>query len=150
MEKLKNTKMLGVIGNIAIIISLFLPWVYVEATSIGLSDSSQFIVGKDGKWALILSIFSLIVIFAENIAPKFLKGLSNVKITIIPCFVQLLMIVNVLYNASTISNSYITYHFGIGFYLMCVGVVLCMVFPFIYKQDKQNKQNKQDKPNEQQ
>lgn len=137
MEKLKNTKILGVIGNILVIISLFCTWVTVESVSTGLTESNQFISGKDGALALALSCISLVIIFAENISPSFFKGLTNIKITFIPSVVQLLMIVNVIYNMTTLPvYDDVKWNFGIGFYLMCIGVVLLLIFPCIYKQDK--------------
>ncbi len=145
MEKFKNTKILGVIGNVIMIVSLFCTWITVKAPSIGITQSAQFIEGTDGKWVLILSIFSLIIIFAENISPKFFKGLTNVKLTFIPSIIQLLIMLNTIYKANNLSiqmfqdSTEVTWSFQLGFYLMGIGVVLLLIFPILYKQDKNNK-----------
>lgn len=135
MEKLRNTKILGVLGNILVLIALFCPWATVEATSVGLSESAQFISGTDGQAALFLSIISLIIIFAENISAKFFKGLTNVKLTYITTVIQLLMIVNILSKKFTMQYpDDITVHFQLGFYLMCIGIILLLAFPIVYNQ----------------
>ena len=136
MEKLRNTKILGVIGNALVIVSLFCTWVLAEAKGLNVSGSVQFIEGADGKWALILSIISLIIIFAENISPTFFKGLTNIKLTLIPTVIQLIMVVDKIFKSSNTNFDGISHHFGIGFYLMCAGIIILLVFPFLYKQEK--------------
>ena len=135
MENIKNTKLLGVIGNILVIVSLFCTWIVVEAKEIGLSGNIKLKETSDGGLTFILSIFSLIVIFAENISPKFFKGLTNIKLTLISAIVELLVILRRLYISINTNYEGISHHFGIGFYLMCIGVVLLLIFPFIYKQE---------------
>lgn len=143
MEKLRNTKTLGVIGNILIIISLFCTWAVVGSESTGIKTTETFIHTKDGAVALILAIISLINIFAENISPKFFKGLTNVKLTYISTIIQLLIVVNVLHGRLSISNTDkdIYVHFGLGFYLMCIGIVLLLVFPILYKKNNKEEKN---------
>lgn len=137
MNKLKETKTLGVIGNIIIIVSLFFTWVTVGSTSFeDIIQSAPLISGAYGKWALFLSILSLINIFSEDISPKFFKGLTSVKLTYISSIVQLIMIVMAIHNFFTLPKQNIYIKFGFGFYLMCIGVVCMLIFPILYKQDK--------------
>lgn len=135
MEKLKKTKILGVVGNILVIISLYCNWVTVTATPTGLSQSA-LLNGSDRGLTVILSCFSLIVIFAGNISSSFFKGLTNIKMTYISSVVQLLVIINRLIRIPTMQvTDDIKWHFSLGFYLMCAGVILLLIFPCIYKQD---------------
>lgn len=141
MEKLRKTKTLGLIGNILVIVSLFCTWIVMSSNGEVGSVSARFIEeSADGKWALILSAISLIIIYAENMSPKFFKGLTNVKLTLIPTVIELLMVVNYISKINRVMKldvaNLINYHFGIGFYLMCAGIVILLVFPFIYKQEK--------------
>ena len=138
LEKIKKTKILGIIGNIMIIISLYCNWATVKSTTINYSLKKQFVTTTDGALALALSIFSLVVIFSEKISPKFFKGLTNVKLTLISSIVQLIILLNIIFSASKIQHTNeIVWNFGLGFYLMCIGVILSLIFPFIYKKDEQ-------------
>jgi len=137
MEKVKNTKILGIIGNVLIIISLFCNWATVSSTTLDYTQKTQFKSAPDGGLTFLLTIFSLIVILSENISPKFFKGLTNVKLTLISSIIQALVIINILFQVSKIQpTDDITWNFGLGFYLMCIGVLLCLIFPFVYKQNK--------------
>ncbi len=137
MEKLKNTKILGVVGNIIIIISLFCTWATVSSPELGISQSEQLKNTTNGGLTFLLCLFSLMVIASERISPKFFKGLTNVKLTLISSIIQLILLIKIVLDVSNIqAPDYITYHFGLGFYLMCIGVILCLAFPFIYKQEK--------------
>ena len=128
MEKLRKSKTLGLIGNLIIIISLFCTWFYASSESTGLKQSTQFIHGTDGKVALVLSILSIIIIYSKKL---------NVKLSLISSIIQLAMIINVIYQVIHVDlqQTDIVWHFGIGFYLMCIGVAICCIYPFIYKKD---------------
>lgn len=138
MEKIKNTKILGIIGNIIIIISLFCNWATVKSTTIDYTMTKQLKETTNGALTFILSIFSLIVIFSEQISPKFFKGLTNVKLTLISSIIQLIILLDIIFGVFKMKpTNDISWNFGLGFYLMCIGVFLCLAFPFIYKQNKQ-------------
>ena len=85
-----------------------------------------------------MSIFSLIVIFSEKISPKFFKGLTNVKLTLISSIIQLAVLLNVIFKVVNMQpENGVTWNFGLGFYLMCVGVFLVLIFPFLYKKNEE-------------
>lgn len=133
MEKIRNTKVLGIIGNAVVILSVFLNAVVIEASILGFKQSLQYIQG-DGKILLVLSIVNLIIIFAEKIAPESLKALANTKITAITSLIELIIIINFTIKGADLGiTEYVTWHWGIGFYLMWIGAVLSMIFPLIYK-----------------
>ena len=52
---------------------------------------------------------------------------------------------NTIYKANNLSiqmfqdSTEVTWSFQLGFYLMGIGVVLLLIFPILYKQDKNNK-----------
>lgn len=137
MEKLRKSKTLGLIGNLIIIISLVCTWFYASSESTGLTQSNQFIHGTDGKGALILSILSIVIIYSKKL---------NVKLCLISSIFQLAMIINVVYQVTHVDlqQTDIVWHFGIGFYLMCIGVAICCIFPFIYKKDTEEELYKGD------
>ena len=136
MEKLRKSKTLGLIGNLIIIISLFCTWFYASSDSTVLKQTTQFINGIDGKCALVLSILSIITIYSKY----------NVKLSLISSIIQLAMIINVIYQVMHIDlqQTDIVWHFGIGFYLMCIGVAICCIYPFIYKKDTEEELYKGD------
>ena len=136
MEKLRKSKTLGLIGNLIIIISLFCTWFYASSDSTVLKQTTQFINGIDGKCALVLSILSIITIYSKY----------NVKLSLISSIIQLAMIINVIYQVMHVDlqQTDIVWHFGIGFYLMCIGVAICCIYPFIYKKDTEEELYKGD------
>lgn len=135
MEKLKNTKILGILGNVLVIVSLFCTWIVVEAKGFGLRGIAQLIEGTSGKWELVLSILSLIIIFSENIPYDFFKKFTNMKFTLIPTAIQLILVVNNIFKANGVKSEGLSYHFGLGFYLMLLGIIALLAFPFVYKQE---------------
>lgn len=137
MERLRKSKTLGIIGNLIIIIALFCTWFYANSDSTGLKQSTQFIHGTDGKVALVLSILSIIIIYSKKL---------NIKLSLISSIFQLVMIINVVYDVTHVDlqQTDIVWHFGIGFYLMCIGVAICCIFPFIYKKDTEEELYKGD------
>ena len=142
LDKIKNTKILGIIGNIVVIISLFMATVVVESKTIGFKASIQYISG-DGKFILVLSVINLIIIFADKISPTFFKGLTNIKLTVIPTLIEIIILINFTVKSGNISEyDYASWHWGIGFYLMWIGVILSMICPFIYKEEPKNELSK--------
>lgn len=56
MEKLKNTKLLGIIGVVVTIIGLFLPFATVTAKAFGIKHSESITyIQADGIYVLILA-----------------------------------------------------------------------------------------------
>lgn len=135
LDKIRNTKILGIIGNVVVILALFMPIITVESEIIGFKQSTQYISG-DGKILLVLSIINLIVIFADKISPKFFKGLTNIKITAIPTIIEIIILINLTAKGgdNVMDYNYVTTYWGIGFYLMWIGVILSIICPFVYKE----------------
>ena len=135
MDKIKNTKILGIIGNVLVILALFLPTAVIKADILGVKESLQYIKG-DGKILLVLSIINLIIIFADKIPLSFLKGFTNVKVTAISTIIEIIILINfsVKGGDALVGNAYIKSSWGIGFYLMWVGVVVSMLCPIIYRE----------------
>jgi len=134
MEKLKNTKILGIIGNVLLIIAVFLP-IY-SVSILGYTQSVSYIQG-DGVIVLILAIVNLVLIFADKIGEKveFFKKLTNPKFTLIPTAIIAIMLImlSTSFSSSGLSSLGSMGGLSIGFWLLWVGVVVAAIYPFLYK-----------------
>ncbi len=134
MEKLKSTKILGILGNALIGVGTLLPLYTVSV--FGLSQSVSYIQGSDGIVVLILAIVALIMIFADKLEDKvaFFGKLKNPKLTLIPVAISaLLLIISVSQVSGSGYGAF--FSFGIGFWLLVIGLVAAVVYPFLYKGD---------------
>ena len=146
MEKLKNTKLLGIIGAIVTIIGLFLPFATATAKAFGMkySESVNYIQA-DGVFVLILTIITLLIIFSDKLSEKvaFFKKLSNVKLALIPTIISAIILIFDMINAADIvgdasisSLVKVEVSYGIGLWVIWIGLIATAVFPFLYKKSE--------------
>lgn len=142
MEKLKNTKLLGIVGAILTLVGVFLPFATVSANVLGYkySESVNFIEG-DGVIVLILTIITLLIIFADMLSNKvaFFEKISKAKLVLIPTIISIIVLV---YDMTTVSDAMgelgslkdlVKVSYGIGTWVMWLGLIATAVFPFLYK-----------------
>jgi hypothetical protein len=139
---------LGVIGAAITIIALFLPFATISV--LGLTQSIKFIDG-DGVFVLILTIISLVMIFADIIASKlpestnakvkaFFKKLANPKFLLIPTIISAIILIVDTSNASDVGTSYYglaSVSYGSGLYFLWIGLILTAVYSVFAKKDEQ-------------
>ena len=136
MDYLKNSKILGICGNALLAIGVFLPMVSVSV--FGISQSVSYISG-DGIFVLILSIIALVMIFADKLEDKvpFFAKLKNPKLTLVTTAISAILLIIDTLNVSKVTGgvagSLASVNFGIGFWIMIIGVVAAAVYPFLYK-----------------
>lgn len=142
MEKIKGTKILGIIGNLILAVAVFLPVLTVSVSLFGISQSQSIsYIQGDGIFVLILAIVNLLIIFADKLSEKvaFMKKLSNQKFTLIPtAIVVILLIVLISGKSSAIGQlgsyaSLANISYGIGFWLLWIGAVISAIYPLLYK-----------------
>lgn len=142
MEKIKGTKILGIIGNLILAVAVFLPVLTVSVSLFGISQSQSIsYIQGDGIFVLILAIVNLLIIFADKLSEKFafMKKLSNQKFTLIPtAIIVILLIVLISGKSSAIGQlgsyaSLANISYGIGFWLLWIGAVISAIYPFLYK-----------------
>lgn len=138
-EKLTKTKLLGIIGAALTIIGVFLPFATVSASILGYkaSQSVNFIEG-DGVFVLILTIVALLMIFADVLANKvaFFGKLTKAKLVLIPTVISIIILIYDMANAGDVTGSYggiVKVSYGIGTWIMWIGLIATAVYPFIYK-----------------
>ena len=69
MEKIKGTKILGIIGNLILAVAVFLPVLTVSVSLFGISQSQSIsYIQGDGIFVLILAIVNLLIIFADKLS----------------------------------------------------------------------------------
>ena len=140
MSILKEKRYLGMIGNILVIIGTFLPFVSITVSFLGVSAggaSLSLISGAPfyGILVILASVVGLLVIFSDKLADKFafLEKLKNQKITVITTIISaVLVIINVisLPGAGGVLGNV---SLGFGFWLMVIGLVASLAYPFVYK-----------------
>ena len=145
MHYLKETKLLGLIANIILVISVFLPIITVTVSLFGFSHSEtiSYIKG-DGIFILILAIINIILIFANKLADKipFMSKLTNPKYSLVPtAIIALLLIILMSNKGKLLGNDYSTFatiKYNIGFYLLWLGTIASAAYPFLYKDTNSN------------
>ena len=141
MNKLKTTKILGIIGNALILIGVFLPMIDSILGSyslLALEDLGRKLGGQGlgfGIVLIIIAIFNFIIIFSDKIiaaVPSIpaLEKLRNQKLT-----VGTTVVVAVLFFMS-VSKFFGLVTFSFGFYVLILGIILSIVYPFLYKGDE--------------
>ena len=139
MEKLTKTKLLGIVGTIITIIGVFLPFDTVSANILGYkaSESVSFIEG-DGVFILILSVVTLLMLFSNMLANKveFFRKLSKPKLVLTPTVISIGILVYNMINAGEVVGELgglVKVSYGIGTWVMWIGLIATAIFPFIYK-----------------
>ncbi len=139
LEKIKNTKILGLVGNVVVVVAMLFTWVSIKADVIDLNYKIDYISTVNGKWVLIASLVSLVIIYGGKYIPNMPKELKNIKLTFITTAIQIFMFLRTMHNATANygGGSAVKTHFGLGFYLMIIGFIMLIAFPFIYKGEEQ-------------
>ena len=145
MEKLKNTKLLGIVGAIVTLIGIFLPFATVSANILGYkaSESVSFIEG-DGIIVLILTIITLLILFADMLSAKvaFFEKLAKAKLVLIPTVISIIVLI---YDMATVKDAIdglgrlgglVKVSYGIGTWVMWLGLIATAAFPFLYKKEQ--------------
>ena len=130
---LKNTKILGIVGSILLIIGTLFP--FYTVSFLGIKASVKLIENTAGKIMLIVGIISLAMVFIDFIISKipegkatFLLKLKNQKLVLIPAGIALILLI--------VSANQDTYGLGklaFGFYLLLIGIISLVAYPFMYK-----------------
>lgn len=135
MDYLKNSKILGIVGNALVAVGCFLPFISVSV--FGISQSASYIQG-DGVFVLILSIIALVMIFADKLVEKvpFLEKVRNPKLTLIPTAISAILVVIAIVNSTSaggLGGGLVNVSFGFGFWMIVIGLVASAAYPFLYK-----------------
>lgn len=139
MEKLRTTKILGIVGTILVAVSVFLPVI----TSNFSSDTANLMnlteahsgATNTGVWVLILAIVNCVIIFADKLSATVpvLEKVSNQKFTLIPTIVAAVLAFVGINSIMSIPMASLAVSYGFGFWTLIVGFVALVVYPFLYK-----------------
>ena len=141
MKCLKETKILGIIGNLILVISVFLPVISVSVSIFGFSQSQSLsYIDGDDIFVLILAIINIIMIFANKLESKvpFIAKLTNPKLSLIPTIIIAILMLILTSNSSKLLgnkdySSFANIKFNFGFYLLWLGTIASAIYPFLYK-----------------
>lgn len=136
MEMLREKRYLGIIGNVLILVGLFLPIIAMPdsvAKYAAALTSNTLISSGTGILIAILTAVSLVIIFADKIPA--LSKFDNQKLTLIPTIISALIIIMNIVNASSIMalGAAFGISYGIGVWVIAAGLILAVVYPFLYK-----------------
>lgn len=130
---IKNTKILGIVGAVLLIIGTFFNFYTVSL--FGYKSSMQLIEAGEGKVMIILGIAALAIIFIDFIISKipegkadFLKKLRNQKFTLVPAVIAAI----VLFMASS-EETYGLAKLAFGFYVLLIGIIALAAYGIFYK-----------------
>lgn len=143
MDKLKNTRILGVIGIVGLILGIVLP--YYTISFFGYTKSVSLWGYWEGKIMMILTIANLLFIFkdyVEKYVPqmfdynigRIIKD-ANPKFSIVPTILVVVFAIY-LYTKIDIDTSYVKY--GLGFWSLWGGIISLIVYTFLYKKSNLN------------
>ena len=134
LQFLKNTKILGIVGAILLIVGNF--FTFATTKVLWIETSVKFIEG-DGVFVLILGILALLIVFVDFILSKipegklkFLFKLRNQKFVLVPPIISPIILFIDGTNAFDVGST------GLAFYLLLIGVFTLIIYPFLFKEHK--------------
>ena len=140
MEKLKTTRILGLVGAILLIVGNFFSLASVSV--LGLSRSFTYFEGE-GKIVVVLGILDLCFIYLDKIknalgekTPSFIDKFLpwSQKAVLVPAIIVALMLIRFSTDSNIRDfNTYIRY--GMGYFILWIGVIATAVYPFLYKDE---------------
>lgn len=146
MEVIKNKKILALVGIVALIMSTFLPYVTIKVW--GYSDSLSLWGYIEGKLILVLTLANALFIFKDwiekyipalfnNGIGRLVEKANNPKFSLIPTILAAALAIY-LFTSLDVDSEYLSY--GLGFYLLWIGVIALVGHAIFYKGDKQTVQ----------
>lgn len=142
LEKIKNTRLLAGIGIISLFLGTILPYISYKSW---LGNISLSLWGYwEGKIILVLVIANLIFIFrdiVEKYVPKLfdtkigmkIKNINNPKASLVPTILATIL---AIYLHTQLDFGFENY--GLGFYLLWIGVISLVAYAFINKNNIQS------------
>lgn len=139
MEKLKQTRILGIVGILGIFLGTLLP--YFKISIFGLYQYNVKLWGYwEGKVIVLLMIASALFIFkdyVEKYVPQMYQSgfgkmiqKANPKMVLVPAILVAIFAIYLFFNID-VDSKYITY--GIGFYVLWIGIISLVAHCFLYK-----------------
>ncbi len=132
----KNIKYIGLAGCIIVALANFLPFVTVSVSLFGISQSSsiKFIDG-DGVFVIVLAIIAGAMLFGKTLKNLRIGGINLEKLLgfwwgpLVPLGIAAAITAYDAINVSDVAGSYGSYatiSFGIGFYLILLGLIVAI------------------------
>lgn len=156
MEKLKNKRILALVGIIGLIFGIMMP--YFKVSVYGYTKTISLWGYWEGKVIFILTIAIGLIIFrdiVEKYAPqlfnnsvgKFVEKIDNPKYALIPTILVACYAIYLITKVD-VSSQFVKY--GLGFYVLWIGIISLFGHAFLYKKQNINTQYNQTSNGEQQ
>lgn len=142
IEKCKNTRILGAVGIVGLVLGVIMP--YVKYNFFGYKYSISLWKYWEGKVIMILALANLLFIFkdlVEKYVPALfdtkigskIKNLDNTKYSLVP---TILVTIFAVYLTANLGVSTFKYY-NIGFYILWIGIISLVAYAFIYKKNNE-------------
>ena len=123
----ENIKTLGIVGCAIMLIGNFLPFIKADASLLGYSvGSSISLLSKEQD----IYIVGIVAIILEAIM-LFLICKNKKKLTLIPNALILIFLIACKQQFSGVNFGIGSVKYGIGFYAILIGSIICIVYAFI-------------------
>jgi len=141
MEKLKNTRILGLVGIVFLILGILLPYYVFQFALIKYTNSISLFGYLEGKIMMGLILANALFIFKDFVS-KYVPQLfrSNIgrmvenaspKLSIIPTILVVAFVVWLNFRLNIQTSEYI--HYGFGFWSLWIGVIAISLHAFLYR-----------------
>ncbi len=141
LNKMKTTRILGIIGLILIYFGAMIPFVQIEFWGYE-STSAYMEVYDNGKGVMLVWLLMIAIIYSDIIAANWPRGrkvfeyLKNQKIILIPCIIALVILI------ATTACMFDDYDGDIslypGYFLSWLGLISMVAYGILYKGHNSN------------
>lgn len=138
MDKLKNTRILGLVGIVGLFLGIVMP--YLTFSFLGYTQSISLWGYWEGKVMMVLTIANGLFIFKDYVqkyVPKLFETPlgqkienANPKMALIPTILVVVFAIY-LYTTLDVDTNYLKY--GLGFWTLWIGVVALVAHSILYK-----------------
>ena len=135
----KNTRFLAALGLACSFLCIF--FTYVKYTVLGMAVKIKLIDFFEGKLMILLILLNLMFVFKDyvkkylpklfqNNLGKKIENINDQRLTLIP---TILMVIFAFVVKGETKVEFLNIKYGLGFFLMWLGVISLVIYAFIYK-----------------
>ena len=135
----KNTRFLAALGLACSFLCIF--FTYVKYTVLGMAVKIKLIDFFEGKLLILLILLNLMFVFKDyvkkylpklfqNNLGKKIENINDQRLTLIP---TILMVIFAFVVKGETKVEFLNIKYGLGFFLMWLGVISLVIYAFIYK-----------------
>ena len=137
LNKMKTTRILGIIGLVLIYFGLMIPFVGIEFWGSD-SVSAYMEVYDNGKGVMLLWLLTIAIMYSDIIAANWPRGkkifsyLKNQKLVVVPCIIAFIILIA---TTACIYSDFDDYDVSLypGYFLSWLGLIATTAYAILYK-----------------